>query len=408
MSPAVLYALTAAPLTALAALALRWRDGLVFAAIAAWVACFFARSGTDGVVVAALLHFGPAMLIPGGILMGWLSRMVAGEKVPSYRFREVATVVLLLFSCGLFLRDYGMALADHAARKHWSILSEGLMLAGIHPSAESAYALYRQTPPQKRPDLLRMMLETRRLWWTKPRIGADGTEYYPLDPSVLIRGMLDDEHRNGSLDGIADDPEFAAMAHYLARSTHPDDKKLLWTYLSGGTSFQRKGGTAFARMLLNAGADPEVAVPEARHAATMISALSQAAGKGAAAHVALLLKAGADPKKRDLRGNTALHYAAFTGNAASATLLLKAGAPVNATDESGRTPLMQAMAWRKDKEAIAIVRALLDAGADPRREDRNGESPLTLAVRGAAAGNADSARILALFRQRLARNAQQE
>jgi ankyrin repeat protein len=94
----------------------------------------------------------------------------------------------------------------------------------------------------------------------------------------------------------------------------------------------------------------------------------------------------------DAQGNSALNYACFAGQIDCARALLDAGANVNLTNKEGRTPLINAvragstdlvtlllahhadvnanaslapaLVWAVDRNQIAIMKLLLDAGAD--------------------------------------------
>jgi len=81
--------------------------------------------------------------------------------------------------------------------------------------------------------------------------------------------------------------------------------------------------------------------------------------------VGFLLNKGADPEVKDRDGNTPLHDAALMGDQTAMTFLIGMNAKVNATNNNGETPLILAV-HRKD---IALVRQLVDAGADPRIQD---------------------------------------
>ena len=97
--------------------------------------------------------------------------------------------------------------------------------------------------------------------------------------------------------------------------------------------------------------------------------------------VQVLLKAGANVKTRTpASGHTALHWtlARPHGNdekiAAIVRMLLQAGAEINQPSRSGMTPLMHA-AWFGHAQAAAV---LLEHGADPKLGDNQGRKALEL------------------------------
>ena len=87
---------------------------------------------------------------------------------------------------------------------------------------------------------------------------------------------------------------------------------------------------------------------------------------GSAEAVTALLEAGADPMARSLHGGTPLHWA--TTNEA-VTALLQAGANLEARNENGLTPLH----WATTSE---VVTALLEAGANLEARDEYRGTPL--------------------------------
>jgi len=84
--------------------------------------------------------------------------------------------------------------------------------------------------------------------------------------------------------------------------------------------------------------------------------------------LAALLAAGADFRALDAAGRTPLHLAAAWGMEANVLALLKAGASVRSRDTGLQTPLHQA-------RTLAVVQALVQAGAPRTWRDRNGNSP---------------------------------
>jgi ankyrin repeat protein len=100
-----------------------------------------------------------------------------------------------------------------------------------------------------------------------------------------------------------------------------------------------------------------------------------------AAGVERLLAAGADPNARDEEGWRPLHVAVAhaQGPAGLAVLrvLVERGADVNATDANGKeAPIATAC----DPPNPAAARLLLEAGADPEVNRADGETPLLLAA----------------------------
>ena len=105
-----------------------------------------------------------------------------------------------------------------------------------------------------------------------------------------------------------------------------------------------------------------------------------------------LVAAGADVRAKNRRGAQPLHYAADShpgaagwdpdAQAATIAYLIEAGADPNAVDNSGVAPLHRAVRTR----GAAAVNALLHGGANPRRPNRNGSTPVTLATQNTGRG----------------------
>jgi ankyrin repeat protein len=137
-----------------------------------------------------------------------------------------------------------------------------------------------------------------------------------------------------------------------------------------------------------------------------------AALNGSVPMITLLHEHGADIKDENEEGETPLHLACRSSSSEAVKLLLDLGAQVNALDRSGATPLFRA-AYEGRVEAIAVLlssphlpdlniktsteppgwtalhaaydnpeitRMLLEAGADPTTENKNGDPPFFLAA----------------------------
>jgi ankyrin repeat protein len=114
--------------------------------------------------------------------------------------------------------------------------------------------------------------------------------------------------------------------------------------------------------------------------------LIYAAAFGSVDAVRLLVERGADVNAKNSFDATALVYAA--ANEAKVRLLVAHGANVNARTRQGRTPLMIAAVC---DGCSAIVKLLLEKGADPNAKDTGGAAALELA---ASAGDPESVRML--------------
>ena len=121
------------------------------------------------------------------------------------------------------------------------------------------------------------------------------------------------------------------------------------------------------------------------------TALAASCWRGEHACARLLLAAGAEVDHADADGRTALWAAARAGDATSVRLCVERGGDVDRKDARREafsagagvatcTPLFAAV-WQEEHDA---VRALLDAGADPRAGDGEGRAPLSLVDRGSA------------------------
>ena len=120
------------------------------------------------------------------------------------------------------------------------------------------------------------------------------------------------------------------------------------------------------------------------------SPLIAAASLGAHEVARVLVGAGAALEPKALFGARALHWAAWTGALPTVELLIGAGAEIDPRcAEFGATPLFWSVHGygpkgpRDKRGQVAAARALLDAGADPATENREGVSALAMSQRGA-------------------------
>jgi len=130
---------------------------------------------------------------------------------------------------------------------------------------------------------------------------------------------------------------------------------------------------AAAMMLLDAHADVNIRGMSGE--TPLYAACDSRYGKPERAELATVLVArGADVNAASSAGQTPLHPAA-SGSPKCVRMLLAAGAKVDAADRIGRTPL----AWAASNNNVETAKLLLDAGADPNREDNEGGSPYAAA-----------------------------
>jgi uncharacterized protein len=148
------------------------------------------------------------------------------------------------------------------------------------------------------------------------------------------------------------------------------------------------------RILLQAGASPSKQDVEGN------APIFAAATVSDPTSMELLLKAGAKPDTRNRDGSTPLLLAADIGSLEVAKVLLKYGADVNAVSKRGMTPLTQAVVAPPFFGAdgrIAMVRLLVDHGANLQASGANGKSALDLAMSKRAQAMPGSREVLAIF-----------
>ncbi len=93
-----------------------------------------------------------------------------------------------------------------------------------------------------------------------------------------------------------------------------------------------------------------------------------------------LLKNGVDLNQYDTFGKTPLIYAIINSNFTLITTLIKYGANVNLPDKGNNFPLHYVF-YYKNCDFYNIFKLLLDSGADPNVQNKQGETPLHLAIK---------------------------
>lgn len=99
--------------------------------------------------------------------------------------------------------------------------------------------------------------------------------------------------------------------------------------------------------------------------------------------VPLLLAHNADPNAENPANETALTLAAMKNSQRDIEYLVKAGARVNHTDNRGKTPMHHLARWNEDDRpgTADAIRLLSQHDANPDAQDNNGCSPLIIATR---------------------------
>lgn len=245
----------------------------------------------------------------------------------------------------------GMAALHHAAALGRSDLVKALVLAGANPDRRAADG---QTPLGIALSCGRRDLADWLDWrsWRLPR-----RPLLPSDlPATAIVGDLDAARRLLAL-GLPVDACDAQGCTALLRA-------------AGG------GHRALVEFLLAQGADPGLA------ASTGATALSAAVSMRHLEIVDLLLRAGSGLDQRLPGEVSVLMLAAALGLPDMAARLLQAGADLHATDAQGQTALHCAALYgftaRERPRLMALLDALLLAGADPHAATRAGLTPLLL------------------------------
>ncbi|GLQ12205.1 hypothetical protein GCM10007913_41380 [Devosia yakushimensis] len=177
----------------------------------------------------------------------------------------------------------------------------------------------------------------------------------------------------------------AAMANDLITAARQGDIATVAAQIAAGTDLEARdgdGATALlaathanqieaARLLIEAGADVNA------KDAIADSPYLYAGARGHLEILKLTLAHGADLKSINRYGGTALIPAAERGHVETVATLIAAGVAVDHVNRLGWTALLEAIILGNGGPShVAIVKLLLDAGADPNLADGDGVSPL--------------------------------
>lgn len=133
----------------------------------------------------------------------------------------------------------------------------------------------------------------------------------------------------------------------------------------------QKGNNKVFDLLLELGANPDIVESSGK------TCLMIASFHGNRYIAEKLREAGLEWDDCDRNGSTALHYAIDSASPSFVKWALEDGADIYKTDQtSGWTPLLRCAATNGNHEVAEI---LLEAGADPNKQDLSGKSPLMMA-----------------------------
>ncbi|MEP6495279.1 MAG: ankyrin repeat domain-containing protein [bacterium] len=264
------------------------------------------------------------------------------------------------------------AALDEAARAAKPEIVSVLLGAGSRVKANDWKALIEASENDSPENLaaVRLLLEH----------GADVNGRYESGWTALheaCEGRRDPNHRDFS-------PKVAALllqkgARVDARSEYTNDAAG-WTPLLVAIRQQRM---AIARLLLDAGANPNVQAEDPLKKETTVTGIMVAAWGGVPAAVDLLLARGAKLDDRNPAGVTNLIYAASHSMGKDVALkLIARGADVNAASNQGTTALMGAAC-----EGGTVLEQLVAKGADVNARDGKGSTALMNAASCGEAAN---------------------
>ncbi|XP_028336712.1 fibronectin type 3 and ankyrin repeat domains protein 1 isoform X1 [Physeter macrocephalus] len=187
-----------------------------------------------------------------------------------------------------------------------------------------------------------------------------------LDPRTLYRFRLkvtspSGEHEYSPVVLVSTTREPMSSEH-LHRAVNVNDEDLLLRILQGG----------LVKILVSNGTDVNLQNGSGK------DSLMLACYAGHLDVVKYLRRHGASWDTRDLGGCTALHWAADGGHCSVIEWMIKDGCEVDIPDAgSGWTPLMRVSAVSGNQKVASL---LIDAGADVNMKDKDGKTPLMVAV----------------------------